>query len=200
MVNPFNEINSKITINLTIGLVGYSGCGKRTLINLLFGELVSRANTSATDVTTKCTEYYLPININSDNVGQIRFLDFPGINQEKNYYDVIEPEIKRILKDYKSNKEQIDLVLFYIPNGIGRALNDTGLKLINLLHSNKIKILFIINGDIKSDILTKKRINLKNQIKNNEILKDNFSNIINTDYYQYYYNRRSKTGILLIIT
>ena len=41
---------------------------------------------------------------------------------------------------------------------------------------------------------------MKNQINNNEILKDNFSNIINTNYYQSYYNRRSKTGILLIIT
>ena len=149
MINPFNEINFKIKVHLTIGLVGYSGCGKSTLINLIFNELVCRTSTSATDVTTKCSEYYLPVKGNSDNIGQIRFLDFPGINKEKHYYDIVEPEIKRKIKKYKDNREQIDLVLFYIPNGVGRELNDTGLKLINLLHSKKIKILFIINGEIK---------------------------------------------------
>ena len=200
MINPFNEINSKIKVNLTIGLVGHSGCGKSTLINIFFEDLVSKVNSSATDVTTKCSEYYLPVNISTDNVGQIRFLDFPGIKEEKNYYDVVEPEIKRKIKEYKNNKEQIDLVLFYISNENGRILTETGLKLINLLHSNKIKILFIINGYIEPSLLEIKKISLKNEIKNNEIFKDNFSNIIHTNYYQKYGNKRSKTGIILIIT
>jgi GTPase Era involved in 16S rRNA processing len=95
MLNPLKEENCKIKVNLTIGLVGYSGCGKSTLINLLFNDLVCRVSSSATDVTTKCSEYYLPAIVDSDNVGQIRFLDFPGIANEKNYYDIIKPEIKK---------------------------------------------------------------------------------------------------------
>ena len=78
MINPFNEINCKIKEHLTIGLVGYSGCCKSTLINILFNQLVCRVSPSATDVTTKCSEYYLPVNVDSDNVVQIRFLDFPS--------------------------------------------------------------------------------------------------------------------------
>ena len=74
-----------------------------------------------------------------------------------NYYEVVEPEIKRKIEEYKKNMEQIDLVLFYIPNGVGRELNDTGLKLIRLLHSNKIKILFVINGEIKPFLLEEKK-------------------------------------------
>ena len=55
-VNPFNDINAKISIHLTIGLLGYSGCGKSTLINLVFDELVSKTSSTATDVTTKCRD------------------------------------------------------------------------------------------------------------------------------------------------
>jgi len=198
MINPFNEINCKIKTHLTIGLLGYSGCGKSTFVNITFNQLVCRVSSSATDVTTKCSEYNLPINVDSDNVGQIRFLDFPGINNEMNYYEVVEPEIKRKIKEYKKNMEQIDLVLFYIPNGVGRELNDTGLKLIRLLHSNKIKILFVINGEIKPFLLEEKKTKLRNKINNNEILKDDFSNLINTDYYQYY-NEIDKTGVPLIL-
>ena len=199
MLNPFNEINSKIKVNLTIALLGCSGSGKSTLINLLFNEFVCKAISSGADITTKCSEYYLPININADNVGQIRFLDFPGINEEKNYSEVIEPQLIKKIEEYKNNREQIDLALFYISNGNERVLKDTSLKLINLLHSNKIKIIFIINGKIEQNVFNNRKKNLKNQIKNNEILKDDFNNIIHTDYFQYYGNQKSKTGISLII-
>ena len=198
MLNPLNEENCKIKVNLTIGLVGYSGCVKSTLINLLFNDLVCRVSSSATDVTTKCSEYYLPAIVDSDNLGQIRFLDFPGIANEKNYYDIIKPEIEKKIKEYKDNREQIDLILFYIPNSISKELNNTSIEFINFIHSKNIKILFIINGEIKPFLLNDKKIKLKNGINNNEIVKDDFSNIINTDYYQYY-NKKNTTGISLIL-
>ena len=162
LLNPFNDINSKIKVNLTIGLLGYSRCGKSTLINLLFNDFVSQASESKKEITKKCSEYYLPIQVDSDNVGQIRFLDFPGINNEKNYYDIIKPELEKKIEEYKNDKEQIDLVLFYLPRNNEEneeELNDTSLKLINLLHSNKIKIIFIINEEIKQlDKLNKKKL------------------------------------------
>ena len=40
---------------------------------------------------------------------------------------------------------------------------------------------------------------MKNKINNNEIINDNFSNILNTNYFQLYNNKRSKTGIPLIL-
>jgi predicted GTPase len=115
MINPMNEIYLKIKINVTIALVGYSGCGKSTLINLVFKELVAKTSTSATDVTTKCSEYYLPVNDSGDNdIGQIRLLDFPGISEDDNYHLVVEPEIKNKMKEYKDNMEQIDVALFLL--------------------------------------------------------------------------------------
>ena len=76
MINPLNDINAKIA------LVGDSGTGKSTLLNIVFNELVSKANISSEDVTLKCSEYYLTVqtaNENDENIGQLRFLDFPGL-------------------------------------------------------------------------------------------------------------------------
>ena len=47
--------------------------------------------------------------------------------------------------------------------------------------------------------LNDKKINLKTKINNNEIINDDFSNILNTNYYQLYSNKRSKKGIPLIL-
>jgi len=122
MINPLNETNAKIKLHATIALVGDSGTGKSTLLNIVFNELVSRANISGEDVTLKCSEYYLPVQIgneNDENIGQLRFLDFPGLNGEKNY-TLVENEINSKLKEYKENLEQIDIALFYIRSGQGR--------------------------------------------------------------------------------
>ena len=116
MINPLNDINAKIKLHATIALVGDSGTGKSTLLNIIFNELVSKANASAQDVTLKCSEYYLPVKIyneNDENIGQLRFLDFPGLYGEKNY-TLVKNEINSKLKAYKKNLEQIDIALFYI--------------------------------------------------------------------------------------
>lgn len=198
LINPFNETYSKIKFHLTIALAGYSGCGKSTLINLVFREFVSRVSPKATEVTTLCSEYYLPVgNIESRDIGQIRFLDFPGITENENYENVVKPKIKEKMEEYKKNLEQIDVVLFFISNGNNRELTKSGLDLIKLFHQHKIKIIFIINGTIKPQILEIKKIKMKNSIKNEEILNDDFSNFINTDFYQFY-NDIDKTGISTI--
>lgn len=198
LINPFNETYSKIKFHLTIALAGYSGCGKSTLINLVFREFVSRVSPKATEVTTLCSEYYLPVgNIESRDIGQIRFLDFPGITENENYENVVKPKIKEKMEEYKKNLEQIDVVLFFITNGNNRELTKSGLDLIKLFHQHKIKIIFIINGTIKPQILEIKKIKMKNSIKNEEILNDDFSNFINTDFYQFY-NVIDKTGISTI--
>ncbi len=115
MINPSNEMNLRIKFHLTITLCGYSGCGKSTLINLIFKELVSKAVSSSTDVSTKCCEYYLPIqNLNNYNnhIGQIRFLDFPGVTQNDNYKNVVEKSIKRKLKNIKKIYNKLMLHYF----------------------------------------------------------------------------------------
>lgn len=205
LINPLNDINGRIKSNLTIGLVGYSGCGKSTLINLIFNELVSKVNTSATDVTTECTEYYLPIHTINEfeqNIGQIRFLDFPGITEDSNYEDKVEPKIKSKIKEYKNNYEQIDIALFYIPNGVNRELTKSGKKLIKLLNENNIKIIFIINGQCRDFLLEEKKNKIKNEIReietNNNIIEKDFNNFIHTDYYQYF-EHISKEGIPIIL-
>jgi hypothetical protein len=188
-INPMNEIYSKIKMNVTIGLLGYSWCDKNIFVNLIFNELVSRTNASKRDIRTKCIEYYLPIRTeNRRDIGQIRFLDFPGISEDINYQKVIEPEIMKKMDEYKKNMEQIDVALFFISNGNNRELTKSGLDFIRLLHEQKIRIIFIVNGPIRPELLQSKKIKIKNLIKNGEILNDKYSNFINTDYYQHYNN------------
>ena len=61
MINPLNDINAKIVFHSTIALVGDSGTGKSFLLNIVFDELVSKANASSEDITLKCSEHYLPV-------------------------------------------------------------------------------------------------------------------------------------------
>lgn len=207
MINPLNDINSHIKFYLTIALLGYSGTGKSTLINLLFKDLVCKISPSIFDVTNKCTEYYLPIkNIENqnnnicENIGQIRILDFPGITEDKNY-EKVKNEIVKKINEYKDNMEQIDIALFYIPNGNIRELTKSGIKLIKLLHKNNIRIIFIINGPIDEVILNGKKQKLKNSINDDNIVYKDYSNIINTNYYQYFdqIKREGVSKILLKI-
>ena len=140
-------------------------------------------------MTTLCSEYYLPVGkLKTKNIGQIRILDFPGISEDKHYEDVVKPKILKKMKEYKKNMEQIDVALFFISNGNNRELTKSGLDLIRLLHEQKIRIIFIVNGPIRPELLQSKKIKIKNLIKNGEILNDKYSNFINTDYYQHYNN------------
>ena len=83
-------------------------------------------------------------------------------------------------------------MLFYIPNGVGREFTESGKKLINLLHQNNIKIIFIVNGECKDFLLKEKKNKLRNIINNidtnNNILNNDYSNYIHTNYYQYFEN------------
>ena len=198
MVNAINDLNAIIKLHLTIAIVGYSGTGKSTFINLVFKELVTKAMSSSEDQTTKCTEYYLPIqnfNENDLNIGQIRFLDFPGISENDNYENVVKPEIKNKIKEYEEKMEQIDIALFFISNGIGREFTKAGVKLVNLLNKNKIKIIFIINGKIDDNLLEIKKNNIIDKIKDKKIIRKD--NIIHTDFYQYF-DKISREGISTI--
>ena len=191
MINPLNEMNLRIKFHLTIALCGYSGCGKSTLLNLIFKELVSKAVSSSTDISTKCSEYYLPIqkiNNKNNHIGQIRFLDFPGITKNDNYKNVVEKSIKEKIKEFKTNLEQIDIALFFISNGIGREFTNSGKELVNLLYNNKIRIIFIINGPINAFLLNEKKRKIKNVINNDNILDNNFDDLLSTNFYQYHEN------------
>ena len=195
LVEILNEKNTKINFNLNIALMGHSGGGKSTLLNLVFNELVSRTSASSKDVTTKCSEYYLPIKNNyeknNENIGQIRFIDFPGVSEEKCDQ---EQYIINTIEEYKKNFEQIDIALFYIDNGFGRELSPKSLKLIKFLNEYKIKILFIINGGIDKTKFDFKKTTLKSAIDNDEIINEDFNNIISADYYQFF-DKKKREGI-----
>lgn len=185
ILNPINEVYLKIKIHVTIGLLGYSGCGKSILINIIFKELVARTSSSSTDVTKKCEEYYLPIEeTDKEECGQIRFLDFPGIAEDNTYYKEVEPEIKKKLKEYKENMERIDVALFFLNTGKGRLFNNAGFKLVNLLLENNIKIIFVFNGFMKKSEFNTKIKSLRNTKEIEGALEDDLSNIINTEYSQ----------------
>jgi hypothetical protein len=98
------------------------------------------------------------------------------------------------MKEYKENMERIDVALFFITNGNNRGLNEAGKKLLDLLYKNKIKIIFVINGEMNSMVFDIKKQNLRNAIENNEIVYDDLSNIIHTNFYQFF-KESEKKGI-----
>ena len=179
----------------TVALLGYSGCGKSTFLNLLFNELVSKVSSSTLDVTTKCSEYYFPIKTkNLEEIGHIRFLDFPGITEAKNYINVVKPEIIKKSKEYKKNMEQIDISLFFINNGNTREFTDFGLELIDLLIDYNTEIIFVLNGPMNESFLKIKKQKIRNQILNKDILDKDLSNIIHTNFFQNL-KETEKTGV-----
>ena len=179
----------------TVALLGYSGCGKSTFLNLLFNELVSKVSSSTLDVTTKCSEYYFPIKTkNLEEIGHIRFLDFPGITESKNYINVVKPEIIKKSKEYKKNMEQIDISLFFINNGNTREFTDFGLELIDLLMDYNTEIIFVLNGPMNESFLKIKKQKIRNQILNKDILDKDLSNIIHTNFFQNL-KETEKTGV-----
>ena len=147
-INNINPLETKfISAYLTIAVCGYSGCGKSTFINLSFGELVAKISKSCEDVTTKAAEYYLPIQDTGkkyDKLGQIRLIDFPGITAKDNCEKIVIPNIKSKIREYKKNKEYIDIAIIFLKNDIGRALEENCIDLIRFYAENNIKILFII--------------------------------------------------------
>ena len=195
LVNPMDETYLKIKVHITIGLLGYSGCGKSTLINLVFNQLVARTSASSVDVTKQCKEYYLPIKETDDeDVGQIRFIDFPGISEDKNYQNIVKPQLKKKLEEYKENMEQIDVALFFINNGNAREFNDTGLELVDLLKENNIKIIFVINGPINNAIKNAKKQKIRNQLGNKGVLDEDLKNVVYTNFFQNF-KETEKAGI-----
>ena len=197
-IKQLSAINYEIQTRLTIALLGESGCGKSTLLNLIFNELVARMNASSKDVTTKCSEYYLPVKVPERRIGQLRFLDFPGLKGESNY-EIVKKEILKKINEYRKNLEQIDIALFYISNGNIRDINENSKNIINLLHENNIRIIFILNGIIRLEDLEKKKQALKNEIGNDEILNDNFDNFVNCDY-KLEYDLKRRDGISSIFS
>ena len=195
LINPMDETYLKNKVHITIGLLGYSGCGKSTLINLVFNQLVARTSASSVDVTKQCKEYYLPIKETDDeDVGQIRFIDFPGISEDKNYQNIVKPQLKKKLEEYKENMEQIDVALFFINNGNAREFNDTGLELVDLLKENNIKIIFVINGPINNAIKNAKKQKIRNQLGNKGVLDEDLKNVVYTNFFQNF-KETEKAGI-----
>ncbi len=121
-------------------------------------------------------------------------MDFPGITKNDNYKNVVEKSINEKIIEYKKNLEQIDVALFFVPNGIGKEFTESGKELVNLLYNNKIRIIFIINGPINAFLLNEKKNRLKNIINNENILDDTFNNFLSTDFY-HYYEKESRKGI-----
>ena len=195
MINPMNETYLKIKVHITIGLLGYSGCGKSTLINLAFNELVAKTSPSSVDVTRQCQEYYFPIRETDDeDIGQIRFLDFPGIFEEKNFKNIVKPELIKKIKEYKENMEQIDVALFFISNGNNREFTETGLELVDLLKENNIEIIFVVNGPTDEETKKTKNQKIRNQLRDKGVLDKDLKNIIYTNFLQNF-KRTKKEGI-----
>ena len=118
----------------------------------------------------------------------------PGISGEKNYHNIVKPELMKKFQEYRGKMEQIDVALFFIPNGNIREFTDVGLELVDFLKENNIKIIFVVNGEIKESDKKTKNQKIRNQLKDKGVLNQDLSNIIYTNFYQNCKNTK-KEGI-----
>ena len=193
-IDPLSK-KPKFGIYLPIILIGNTGAGKSTFINIFNGSRISRASSSQLPVTSKSAYYdvKIPGNDNGDaefdNDGLrqeafIRFIDTPGFDLEKDI-DIAQKEIRNIYLDFKEGKERIPVVLFFI-NPIGRnGTKDKNkekkkLKILKFIKEKKYKIIFVVTHLGKKERWESKKSFIKyledNQL--DDLIEKDESNII----------------------
>lgn len=118
------------SMRLTIGIFGRVNSGKSTLFNKLVGNdisIVSNIKGTTTDSVKKSFEL--------DKVGAVLFVDTAGIDDDSNLGD------KRLKKTEKE-LDRTDIAIVVLLN---ENLNESELKLIDRIKSQKTPILFVIN-------------------------------------------------------
>ena len=142
--------NSLFSINIL--LLGKSGAGKSTFINLIAGKMIALESDNNTQSTKKLFEYYIYKNDDKEEHGAIKLIDTPGIDNEE--YNKEKDNIKNLIKnnDKETNLLRRIHFIFFILNFEDNSLEEENIEeLFNDLMECKCPIYFIINQSPKSN-------------------------------------------------
>ena len=191
-LDPLTKV-ATLGVYLPILLIGNTGVGKSTFINVIAGERISKATSSLEPVTTKAAYYdvKIPGNNNSETEinhsllkadAYIRFIDTPGFDQEKDVKIAIK-EVNEIFTKFEEGKERIPVILYFLQSGrsFGNEPDKKAktLQLLRFLKTKKAKILFIITRCLDEE--WEQTPSFKEFLETNqlsELLEDDESNIL----------------------
>jgi ribosome biogenesis GTPase A len=135
-------------------LTGISRSGKSTLINILSEKLISLETPEFLSVTTEINEYIIYKEIKKDTIIKLKFIDTPGLIQEKDN-DTTDKVIKSInikLKEFEDTNDIIHIIYFFMPDNPNLEQSKKFFTYLNDLNTERIKkglpklpVLFIFN-------------------------------------------------------
>ena len=145
MINNEKETNSPIFINIL--LIGKTGSGKTTLINLILEEKKSLEGGSGISTTSKNILVYKKSNL------ALRFYDVKGLEDEKTLKNYV-----KILKDFNNknnhSNDVINAIFYCKPYGDETTIEESDKKIIDELIEFNIPILFLFT-QMKYDLRKK---------------------------------------------
>lgn len=168
---------------INILLIGKTGAGKSTFINLILGDLLAKEGGQSFSTSRKITKYYI-----KDK--PIIFYDTPGFEDDKTSNDVV-LKIKELKNDIlTTEKEDIHLVLYFVDGGATNKFLNCEDKVINLLNGNRIKTIFVVSHSVNDPY--SKNENVQKDAEND---KKTISKAIKQKFGEKVYNFFLKNGI-----
>lgn len=212
------EINNLYTINLL--LVGDSGAGKSTCINILKGKKIAYESPDSMNKTIQINEYLVEHLFNRGErqikLG-LKLIDTLGFSQENIEKEKLLEYTKNIYYEGIKNKDKIHIILYLVDAGkVDRCLTKVQIDFLeSIMNEDKdIKIIFIINkskkplyDDCGNIIESKVKRTFKRTIKNsfkdinlyNRLIENDESNIVELNFKYNNYTNTESFGVKHLI-